>query len=92
MQNFIKQLCSDLQTIGLRVYWDKLHIDGDVNEWMKSSIAESSHIIVIGTPLYRNKAYDSSTNVFREFNQILARLQEKFKIRILLYKPSVLVI
>ena len=76
LQNFIKQLCSDLQLIGLHVFWDKPDIDGDMIEWMQRRIAESSHIIIIGTPLYRNKAYDSSTNVFKEFNHILARLKE----------------
>ena len=79
LQNFIKQLCSDLQLIGLTVYWDKLHIFGDMNKWMQNGIAESSHIIVIGTPLYRNKAYDPSTNVYKEFNHILARLEEKHR-------------
>ena len=76
LQNFIKKVCLDLQPIGLTVYWDKPHIDGDMNEWMQSCITESSHIIVIGTPLYRNKAYDPSTNVYKEFNHILARSKE----------------
>ena len=75
LQAWLRRITHDLETIGIKVFLDIEGMKGKMSGWMEQSIAESDHILLIGTPRYKIRA-GQETNVAFEFKHILKKLEK----------------
>jgi len=76
LQAFLNDLRDNLLMAGVKdVFYDIYDMQGNMKETMKTRIEDADLIILIGTPRYRQRALDTSTNVAYEFQQVIEKLK-----------------
>ncbi|MGI9214409.1 MAG: toll/interleukin-1 receptor domain-containing protein, partial [Gammaproteobacteria bacterium] len=71
-QNHLKQLAKDLYTLGFIAWLDLERMIGNIDQQMEGNIESSRYVLIIGTPLYTQRA-GLETNVQKEFLAIIKK-------------------
>jgi hypothetical protein len=84
-KSWLQSLRDDLRTLGMRVFIDLGDISGDKTRWIQESIRDANYILLIGTPLFKERASISAANL--EWRTIQAKCKSNPDILIpVLYK------
>jgi HEAT repeat protein len=75
LQARLLQLQKDLQVLGVKVYLDITHIDGEMGHYMREGILESDYVLLIGTPSLKQHLENPATNIALEWHYIQAKCQ-----------------
>lgn len=73
LQEQLRQLQGHLAILRADVKVDFLDLHGNIEKYMVENIARSDYIIFIGTPQFKTRASDPSTNVAREVREAFAK-------------------
>lgn len=76
-QAWLKQLQSDLEAVGFRVFLDVADMTGDMSDAMRQHIESSQAAIIIGSPTFLQRASNDKTNVAFELRLLLERAAAK---------------
>lgn len=77
LQTLCQWLRAVLQTLGARVWLDINDIEANLKSFMDKRIAQSDAVFVMGTPRWRSRVVDLSSNVAYEYGKIEARRMQQ---------------
>ncbi len=77
LQNFLLRLSKDLETAGLKVWFDIQSLNGDLENQMRENIQKSHFILFFGTRRYSDRTGpDKNTNALKELKFALSEAKK----------------